>query len=321
MTDAIGLPLPFGASEINVPVSARIPNQPQQDPGKFVPPIPSLLNYFSHQTLESPMNTRMLRFAALGLLSAALSTPAIAQNGNQPGRPGQGGNAGQQQPGQGQDGNRPQQGRGNRGGNPEMIADRMMQADTDGDGKVSKAEANGGNAQRMFDQADADGDGYITRVEIITFIESRAGNRGGGRGDDMARPGGDQAAGPAKPVDPKEAFHDAMETSGRALRGLRRAKFDGPSKETDLAAIRVIQSSLIIAKQHTAAIPMSDAAKAKFGTDAKAYQMAFQLDLIKAIMGTLEVEMAILQGDAEKAKAAVANIVTVRSESHDIFEQ
>jgi hypothetical protein len=38
-------------------------------------------------------------------------------------------------------------------------------------------------------------------------------------------------------------------------------------------------------------------------------------------MGTLQVEMAILQGDAEKAKAAVANIVTIRSDSHDIFEE
>ena len=263
------------------------------------------------------MNTRMLWFAALGLLSAALSTPALAQNGNQPGGPGQGGNAGQQQPGQGQKGNRPQQGRGNRGGNAEMVADRMMQADANGDGKISKDEASGGNAQRVFNQADADGDGFVTRVEIMTFVQSRTGNRGGGRGDGMTRPGGaSRPTGPAAtsptPVDPKKAFQEAMETSGRALRGLRRAKFD--------AAIRTIQSSLMIAKQHTAAIPMSDAAKKKFGTDSKAYQSAFQIDMIMSIMASLQVEMAILQGDAEKAKAAVKTIVTVRSESHDVFE-
>ena len=115
------------------------------------------------------MNTRMLRLAALGLLSAALSTPALAQNGDRPGRPGQDGNAGQQRPGQ--DGNRPPQGRGNRGGSPEMIADRMMRADADGDGKISKDEASGGNAQRMFNQADADDDGFVTRVEIVAFVE------------------------------------------------------------------------------------------------------------------------------------------------------
>ncbi len=271
------------------------------------------------------MNTRMLWFAALGLLSAALSTPALAQNGNQPGGPGQGGNAGQQQPGQGQKGNRPQQGRGNRGGNAEMVADRMMQADANGDGKISKDEASGGNAQRVFNQADADGDGFVTRVEIMTFVQSRTGNRGGGRGDGMTRPGGaSRPTGPAAtsptPVDPKKAFQEAMETSGRALRGLRRAKFDAISRETDLAAIRTIQSSLMIAKQHTAAIPMSDAAKKKFGTDSKAYQSAFQIDMIMSIMASLQVEMAILQGDAEKAKAAVKTIVTVRSESHDVFE-
>ena len=157
------------------------------------------------------MNTRMLRLAALGLLSAALSTPALAQNGDRPGRPGQDGNAGQQRPGQ--DGNRPPQGRGNRGGSPEMIADRMMRADADGDGKISKDEASGGNAQRMFNQADADDDGFVTRVEIVAFVESRAGSRGGARGEGMTRPGG--AARPAEatttePVDPKEAFHEAM---------------------------------------------------------------------------------------------------------------
>ena len=270
------------------------------------------------------MNTRMLRLAALGLLSAALSTPALAQNGDRPGRPGQDGNAGQQRPGQGQDGNRQQQGRGNRGGNPEMIADRMMRADADGDGKISKDEASGGNAQRMFNQADADDDGFVTRVEIIAFVESRAGSRGGARGEGMTRPGDTTRPGEAattKPVDPKEAFHEAMEASGRALRGLRRTKFDAISRETDLAAIRVIQSSLMIAKQHTAAIPMSDAAKEKFGSDSKAYQLAFQIDMINAIMGSLNVERAILTGDAEKAKAAVANIVSIRSTSHDVFEQ
>ncbi|RPG15379.1 MAG: hypothetical protein CBB69_009745 [Phycisphaera sp. TMED9] len=268
------------------------------------------------------MNTRMLRLAALGLLSAALSTPALAQNGDRPGRPGQDGNAGQQRPGQ--DGNRPPQGRGNRGGSPEMIADRMMRADADGDGKISKDEASGGNAQRMFNQADADDDGFVTRVEIVAFVESRAGSRGGARGEGMTRPGG--AARPAdatttEPVDPKEAFHEAMEVSGRALRGLRRTKFDAISRETDLAAIRVIQSSLMTAKQYTAAIPMSDAAKEKFGSDAKAYQMAFQIDMISAVMASLQAEMAILQGDAEKAKAAVTSIVSIRSTSHDVFEQ
>ena len=111
-----------------------------------------------------------------------------------------------------------------------------------------------------------------------------------------------------------------MEVSGRSLRSIRRAKFDDISMENDLKAIRTLQMSLMTAKQHSAAVPMSDAAKVKFGSDEKAYRAAFQIDMIKAILATLQVEQAALEGDAAKAKAAVKKIVAVRSDSHDLFE-
>ena len=90
--------------------------------------------------------------------------------------------------------------------------------------------------------------------------------------------------------------------------------------QNDLKAIRTLQTSLMAAKQHSAAIPMSDAAKAKFGTNEKAYRAAFQIDMIKAMLAALQAEQAALEGDATKAKAAVKTIVAVRSESHDLFE-
>ena len=265
-----------------------------------------------------PIRARML--ATFGLFTLLLSSPALAQNGDGS-RPGQRGDtADQQQPGKGPRGDRPGAGRGNRGANPEAMLNRMMRADADQDGRISKAEASGGNGNgRFFDQADADADGYVTRIEAVTFIEARMGNRPTGRGGDLAQPTQDTPKA-EKPVDPREAFNDAMEASGRALRSLRRAKFDDISMQNDLKAIRTLQTSLMAAKQHSAAIPMSDAAKAKFGTNEKAYRAAFQIDMIKAMLAALQAEQAALEGDATKAKAAVKTIVAVRSESHDLFE-
>ena len=81
--------------------------------------------------------------ATLGLFTVLLSSPALAQNDGTD-RPGRNGDAA-----------------GRRGGDPEMIVNRMMRADTDQDGRISKEEATSGKGNgRLFTQADADGDGF-----------------------------------------------------------------------------------------------------------------------------------------------------------------
>ncbi|MAH66476.1 MAG: hypothetical protein CMJ27_08820 [Phycisphaerae bacterium] len=268
-----------------------------------------------------PIRTRTL--ATLGLFTLLLSSPTIAQTGGTSGEPGSAGDASERSDAdRGRRGDRMRGERGNRGASPEMIANRMMRADADEDGRISETEAaNGGGAGngRFFKQADADGDGYVTRVEVIAFVETRMGDRPTGRGGEMQRAPQDSPAA-AKPVDPREAFNEAMEVSGRALRSIRRAKFDDISMQNDLKAIRTLQTSLMTAKQHSGSVPMSDAAKAKFGSDEKAYRAAFQIDMIKAILAALQIEQAALEGDAAGAKAAVKTVVTIRSDSHDLFE-
>ena len=71
--------------------------------------------------------------------------------------------------------------RGPRGGQGGFV-ERVMERDTDKDGKVSKAEA-GDRMGRMFDRMDADSDGFVTKAEIEKMAEqfSRGGG-GGGRG-------------------------------------------------------------------------------------------------------------------------------------------
>jgi len=254
------------------------------------------------------------RLAAAALLGLTVSATASAQQGGPQGGRGPGA--------AGQNGDRP-----GRQFDPAMAARRFMQMDANGDGKLSKDEAGDGPGSRLFPEMDADGDGFVTTEEITVFFENRPA-RGGGRGPGMDRPGrgaGGGAGGGARQAEPagpsKEAFHEAMERAGRALRGLRRTSFEADTFERDFGALLELESTLMEARRNVAAIEMSDAAKAKFGDDQTAYRRSFQLHMAKALMATLQVEMAVLEGNAAKAKELVGGILENRNESHDLFEQ
>ncbi len=75
-----------------------------------------------------------------------------------------------------------------RGGNRDggSFADRMLENDADGDGKVSKAEAPE-RMQGFFDNLDGDGDGYVTKEEMEAMSKRWRG--GGGDVKAPKRPG------------------------------------------------------------------------------------------------------------------------------------
>ncbi len=55
-----------------------------------------------------------------------------------------------------------------------------MRSDTDGDGRVSRAEATAAGSQRSgewFDKVDRDKDGYVTQEELKQARETRSGHR------------------------------------------------------------------------------------------------------------------------------------------------
>ena len=63
----------------------------------------------------------------------------------------------------------------------EMFEQRFKKADTNGDGKLSKAEAQAGmpRVAKNFDAIDTDKDGFITQTEIAAAMANRQGGKGG----------------------------------------------------------------------------------------------------------------------------------------------
>ena len=71
---------------------------------------------------------------------------------------------------------------GGRGGDSEAFVNRMLENDTDGDGKVSLEEAPE-RMQNFFERLDGDSDGFLTREEITEASNRFNGGRGGGGGE------------------------------------------------------------------------------------------------------------------------------------------
>jgi Ca2+-binding EF-hand superfamily protein len=65
-----------------------------------------------------------------------------------------------------------------------QMVQRFEQADTDGDGRLTKAETNGKmpRLHRNFEAVDGDRDGYVNQAEIVAYMETRAAGMKGARG-------------------------------------------------------------------------------------------------------------------------------------------
>lgn len=238
-------------------------------------------------------------------LVAALSTAAMAQpGGGGGGRPGGG---------------------GRQGGDPSMFIDRMMEMDANGDGKLSRDEVPEQFGARLF-EGDANADGFLTREELQTAMETL--RQRGPRGVDGERPGFQPGQGPgAAPGAPGAAgaavalgFEQGMQQAGRALRQLRRSAFDDTSRAADLRAIQTIQSGLIAAKGGIAQVPMAPQAEEHYGEDLVKYHSDFRLGLAAAIMESLALEMAVIEGNTAGAKESLEHLLEAQKLGHDAFQ-
>ena len=257
-----------------------------------------------------------------GLLALSLSSLALAQQdgtfppgGNQGGR-NQGGSdqAAPGQPGQpGQDGQRP----GMRGGqvDPAQMVERLMNMDQNGDGKLSRDEMPPMLVERIFERADTNKDGFVERTELEVIAKEGGALRGmGGQGGQ----GGQGRGGAAGGAPNMEA---SMKQANGAFRALRASALDASTQKADLEAVQRLQMGLVASKGAAAVVPMSDAAKAKFGEDKAAYEREFRKAMITSIMTAFEIENAILSGNTAAAKAALEKLHESEESGHKLFQK
>jgi len=190
------------------------------------------------------------------------------------------------------------------------MVERLMERDTNADGKLTQQELGEGRGKRLFEFADTNEDGMLARDELEKFFASRS------LGGQPARAGAPKS----KEVSGEEAFHDSMEEAGEVLRKLKRSLFTEQTRPSDLARIQQIQEQLLIAKAAYMDAPVSENAEQEFGHDQQALRITLRMDIARALKGTLEIELAILEGDTQAAMREIEKLQDLRDKSHDLFE-
>jgi hypothetical protein len=216
----------------------------------------------------------------------ALAQPGAGRPGGQPGN----------QPG-GQPGPGP---RGPRAGDappfdPQQFIDRLMAGDADGDGKLARSEVSGPIASR-FDSLDANGDGFLDRGELT----SAAGAFGGGGRM-------------------RVSMERAMESAEDALHALQDSALDASTLDADLAQVQAMQEGLLAAKFHIAAFRFDAAVLEHFEGDEREARMEMREHMIQSIDLALDLEVALMDGDAEAARQTLAELEELEDHSHEEF--
>ncbi|GDY06136.1 hypothetical protein LBMAG51_09230 [Phycisphaerae bacterium] len=241
----------------------------------------------------------------LSSIAFAQSPPTDPPQGR-PAGAGQGGPGRQGGPGAGGQG----QGGGGQGqGAPSgaQLAQRLMQADANGDGKLSIEELPPQFAE-IFPTIDTNKDGFLEESEILVLASSQGEARGGPRG-------GRGGAGGAP-----QNFEGAMKQVNRGFKGLKDSAFDATTKTKDLEQIQNVQAGLVAAKGMSSSVRMAPQAKAKYGDDNAKYLMDMRMQLLAALTTSLELESAVLAGNSAAAKAAVAKLDASEDKGHTEFQ-
>ena len=231
------------------------------------------------------MNTKIL-VSTLALSFASLA--AAQQDGTFPPGGQGGGQAGGQ--GGGQGGQRPRM-------DPTQMLERM---DANGDGKLSKDEVPPQLAERMFDNADTNKDGFLDKAELEAMAKAAPQRGQGGQGGQGGQRGG-QAGAPMN-------LEGAMKQMNGAYKALKASAFDAASKGADLEAAQRLQMAAIGAKGGVGSLRMTDAASKQYGGDKAAFEAAYRRKMIETAKVAIDIELAILDGKADAAKALVAKL-------------
>jgi hypothetical protein len=218
----------------------------------------------------------------------------------------------------GRDGRRPQEGErpARPAIDPAQFIERLMQNDANGDGVLSKDELPPAMAERLMERGDTNKDGMLDKGEL----EAAAKNGAVGSGRGAPRDGGGRPA-PREGAAPGAMdLEGAMKQMNRATTALRSSNFDEASRPADLSAVQTLQGAVIASKGAVARLRMSDAAKARFGEDRARFEAEYRTMMLDTLIVAIELEKAVLAGDASGAKSAVARLKNMQSSGHDLFQ-
>jgi uncharacterized coiled-coil protein SlyX len=192
-------------------------------------------------------------------------------------------------------------------GDGSALIERLMAADANHDGKLSRDEAPPQFAERGFERADTNQDGFVDRAELVVFVQSQP------RG-----PGGEGRAG--RGGQPQN-LEGSMKQVERSVKGLQKSSFTAESRASDLDLVQSLQAGLVASKGRAGDVSMSKQAKAKFGEDTAAFQLAFRRDFIRALNEAIALENAVLDGKSAEAKAIVAKFEKIQEAGHSLFQE
>lgn len=227
-------------------------------------------------------------------IAAGQGQPSDQPPARQQGGPGggQGGPGGPGGPGGGP------AGQGGPGG--AQFIQRLMENDTNQDGKLDKDELPAQFAE-IFVVADGNKDGFLDAAELSQVASQAQTRRRGGGG----------------PVN----FEGAMKQVERGFEGLEESPLDASSKTRDLELVQQVQMGLVGAKSTIATVKMAPQAKAKYGDDAAKYALDMRNQLIDSLVVAIELEKAILAGNQAVAKQLVEKLDHQEHEGHEQFKR
>jgi hypothetical protein len=196
-----------------------------------------------------------------------------------------------------------------------QLIERLMQSDANGDGKLSAEELPPAMSERLLGRADANSDGLIERSELETAVRDGVIGARGNRGGAGAGAGGDRPGAGGAP-----SVGGAMRQVGRAMRGLEESAFDAGSRKSDLDLVQQAQMGLVGSKNGMASLRMSESARARFGEDRASFETAFRAQMLDAIAQSIELERALLAGNGDAARAALAKMNAAQEAGHELFQ-
>jgi hypothetical protein len=173
----------------------------------------------------------------------------------------------------------------------------------------------------MFDRGDTNKDGFLEIAEIEVIAKEGAmrggqGGQGGQGGPGQGGPGGQGGQGGRAPAN----FESSMKQANGGYKALAASKLDASSLNQDLDAVQRLQMGLVGSKAGIANVPMSPAAKAKYGEDMAGYTKAFRKTILDAVSVTVALEMSILEGNTAASKALLTKLHDSEEGGHKLFQ-